>query len=151
MSGRRRTQSSFDPDEDYGPHREAARRLAGRTMTLTGRQKNDLAQAWQASDAAVWSEATSRAWSAAAAANRAVDLSIPRVAGVDNVWRDPFDPAHPTARCAATDALTALHTRDLIGTVNGWDQAAYDALTRPWVAVVGNVHPDDAQGSGQDA
>lgn len=39
--------------------------------------------------------------------------------------------------------LAALAARDLIGTVDGWDQAAYDLVTGPWVAALGPIHPDD--------
>lgn len=40
--------------------------------------------------------------------------------------------------------LIALAARDLIGTTEGWNQAAYDVLTWPWRTAVGALHPDDA-------
>lgn len=46
--------------------------------------------------------------------------------------------------CEYGGELLALAARDLIGTVPGWTQEAYDALTEPWrIAMGGQVHPDD--------
>ena len=45
---------------------------------------------------------------------------------------------------AAGDTACALTVRDLIGQRDGWDQAAYDALTGPWRRTIGPIHPDDA-------
>ena len=44
---------------------------------------------------------------------------------------------------AAEEAARALANRHLIGAVEGWDQDAYDTLTRAWSTVFGPVHPDD--------
>ena len=44
---------------------------------------------------------------------------------------------------AAGDTACALTVRDLIGQRDGWDQAAYDALTGPWRRTIGPIHPDD--------
>jgi hypothetical protein len=46
--------------------------------------------------------------------------------------------------CAYGGEVKALAARDLIGTIPGWTQEAYDLLTGPWVAAFGRpVHPDD--------
>lgn len=46
--------------------------------------------------------------------------------------------------CAYGGEVKALAARDLIGTVPGWTQEAYDLLTGPWLAAFGRpVHPDD--------
>jgi hypothetical protein len=39
--------------------------------------------------------------------------------------------------------LAGLAARDLIGTVDGWDQDAYDFATKPWLEALGPIHPDD--------
>ena len=50
---------------------------------------------------------------------------------------EPIGPAyHPTWR-GAMDAAEALVVRDCLA------QEHYETLTRPWVSVVGKVHPDD--------
>ena len=51
--------------------------------------------------------------------------------------------AGDTAGAAAGDTACALTVRDLIGQRDGWDQAAYDALTGPWRRTIGPIHPDD--------
>lgn len=83
-------------------------------------------------------------------------------AAIDAVYDDGYDEAERLA-CEALDAIgadgswwseigacayggevKALAARDLIGTVPGWTQEAYDLLTGPWVAAFGRpVHPDD--------
>jgi hypothetical protein len=78
-----------------------------------------------------------------------------------------YDSGYPEAEQAAADALDAigadefwwgcigscvyggeviaLAARDLIGTVPGWTQDAYDLLTRPWLTATGKpAHPGDA-------
>jgi hypothetical protein len=45
---------------------------------------------------------------------------------------------------AARDAAWAVAARHLIGRTPGWTQDAYDHLTRPWRANVGELHPEDA-------
>jgi len=49
------------------------------------------------------------------------------------------------AVCAAREAYLALTVRDLIGQ-DGFTQAHYDLLVRPWATAIGPVHPDDIQG-----
>ena len=51
--------------------------------------------------------------------------------------------ARDAAGDAAGDTACALTVRDLIGQRDGWDQAAYDALTGPWRRTIGPIHPDD--------
>ena len=48
-----------------------------------------------------------------------------------------------TAGDAAWGAAGALVSRDRIGQHPGWDQDAYDLLTRPWANTIGEVHPND--------
>ena len=53
------------------------------------------------------------------------------------------DAARDVARDVALGAAWALLLRDLIGQHPGWDQDAYDLLTRPWANTIGEVHPND--------
>ena len=55
----------------------------------------------------------------------------------DAAWDAARDAAWDAARDAVRDATLALLVRDLITTEQ------YDALTRPWRAAVGPIHPDD--------
>jgi len=58
--------------------------------------------------------------------------------GADGCWWDEV------GACAYGGEVKALAARDLIGTVPGWTQEAYDLLTGPWLAAFGRpVHPDD--------
>jgi hypothetical protein len=57
--------------------------------------------------------------------------------GVDTYWWG-------TVGCVFGHEAFALAARDLIGTHPGWDQAAYDLLTRPWRATITHLlHADD--------
>lgn len=60
--------------------------------------------------------------------------------GADGYWWE---------NCAGSDEFgfeaVALGARDLIGTVEGWDQKAYDLLAAPYRVAFGEpLHPDDA-------
>jgi hypothetical protein len=57
-------------------------------------------------------------------------------------WRHARGAAWNAARCAAWNAARALVVRDLIGQ-HGFTPEHYDTLIRPWVTVIGPVHPDD--------
>jgi hypothetical protein len=50
---------------------------------------------------------------------------------------------HDAARSAHSASTPHSSSRDLIGTVDGWDQDAYDFATEPWVKALGPIHPDD--------
>lgn len=62
-----------------------------------------------------------------------------RTVGADSYWWE---------NCTGSDkfgfAVVALAARDLIGTVEGWDQAAYDAIATPYRVAFGEpLHPED--------
>lgn len=56
-----------------------------------------------------------------------------RRAGVDASWWEYSVP------CSNGLEVIAVAARDLIGSVPGWDRAAYDLLTAPWVAAFGRI------------
>jgi hypothetical protein len=45
--------------------------------------------------------------------------------------------------CVWGHVALALAARHLIGRAPGWTPDAYATLTRPWVAALGPIHPDD--------
>lgn len=57
---------------------------------------------------------------------------------------EEMPPSWYTALTCAEETATALAHRHLIGKIVGWDQSAYDALTRAWRSAVGPIHPDDS-------
>jgi hypothetical protein len=58
--------------------------------------------------------------------------------GADGFWWSGI------GACAYGGEVKALAARDLIGTIPGWTQEAYDLLTGPWAAAFGRpAHPDD--------
>ena len=81
-----------------------------------------------------WSKSFVRARTVATYADR----NNARIAAQEAAWR--ASPSH--VRAVAIAAAVALSTRDLIGN-DGYKQADYDLLTKPWREVIGKVHPDD--------
>ena len=104
----------------------AERALCGDTMAVGDRYVAAIDE--QYPDGGAWT-----AQSAADAAQAALDA-----AGADGLlWAKGFS-------CAYGQEMLALAARDLIGTVPGWTQEAYDLLTAPWVAAFGRAaHSDD--------
>ena len=87
--------------------------------------------------AAVNAQYCGEGWIADAAANAAA-AALDAIGADGFWWRQCFS-------CQYGPEMLALAARDLIGTVPGWDRAAYDLLSAPWAAALGPIHPDDAQ------
>ena len=123
----------------FGPQWEQICALVLRAARLTPDEAERLAAAW----AAAWDAARAAAWDAAWDAAWAAAWDAARAAAWDAAWAAAWDAARDAAWDAARDAARALVVRDLIGP-EGFTQAHYDPLTRPWRQVIGPVHPDDA-------
>ena len=132
--------------EAFGPQGEQVAALIERARCLTAAEIKRLHAAWYAArDAAgyaAWYPARDAAWDAAwnAARNAARDAArdaagyAARNAARNAAWDAAWD--------AARNAAGSLVARDLIST------DAYDTLTRPWGEVIGPIHPDDDDWSG---
>jgi len=134
-----------------GPQGVQVAALIGRIRELTGGEVGQLDAArdgarYVARDAAL-DAARYAAWGAAWLAARGAAWDVARDAALDAAWYAALDAALDAAwyaaRYAAWYAAVALVSRDLIGHHPGWDQAAYDRLTRPWANTIGEVHPND--------
>lgn len=145
-----------DLADTFGSQWEAIVALVRRAAVVTEDEAARLAAAWDAAraaaPAAVWAAAraaaSAAAWvaasAAASAADRAAASVADRVGASVAVWVAARAAVWAAARDAAWNATRALAARDLIGK-NGFEQAHYDTLTRPWATVIGKVHPDDAE------
>ena len=122
----------------FGPQGEQVAALIECCRTLSAAELDRLYTAWYAAGYA----ARYAARHAARAARYAA-----RYAARDAAWLAARDAARAAAGdaagAAARAAACALTVRDLIGQRDGWDQAAYDALTGPWRRTIGPIHPDD--------
>lgn len=111
----------LDPRLAFGPQGEHVAALIERAGRLTVDEEH------RASAARVTAGDSGAAWYAAwrADTTRCAAWEATREAELVGAW------------AAVCDAALGLITRDLIST------AHYDTLTRPWVSVIGKVHPDD--------
>jgi hypothetical protein len=123
----------------FGPQWELIVALVRRAAILTSDDATRLDAAWHAARAPTW-DATR---AAARAAARAATWAAAWAAAWDAAWDAARAPAWDATRAATRAAALALVTRDLIGQ-HRYTQQHYDTLTRPWAAVIGPVHPDDA-------
>jgi hypothetical protein len=103
----------------------------------------DEAESWQAAAAAYHAEAdrlhTMPGTHALQDAQYAAGMALAEV-GADSYWWES------ATGCVWGSELLALAARDLLGTVEGWDQDAYDLLTRAWRrAFPGPLHPQDTE------
>jgi hypothetical protein len=112
--------------EAFGPQGEQVAALIERARCLTAAEIKRLHAAWYAARAAARYAARYAAWDAAG----------------DAAWYAAWDAAGYAAGDAAGYAAWSLVARDLIST------DAYDTLTRPWGEVIGPIHPDDDDWSG---
>ena len=133
--------AELDPRLALGPQADQLLALFDAAERLTGDQFRELAAArdaarYAARDAA-YDAARYAAYDAAyvAAWNAARDAA--RDAAWDAAWNAARNAARDAARDAAWDAAWALVVRDCL------PQEHYETLTRPWVSVIGKVHPDD--------
>lgn len=161
---------AIDDDIDYtqyGPAAPHLKTLVHRCAALTTEETETLAAQWdkprqgdprpllgwlkrKAAHRRVTARmrARGRADRAARDADRDTEALIRRVEGITRyAARDSTDETE-FAAAAATDALRALVSRDLITTteiVTGseFQQGHYDLLTEPWRKVIGPAHPDD--------
>ena len=111
----------------FGPQGEQVAALIECCRTLSAAELDRLYTAWNDAQDAARDAARDAAWLAARGAARVAARAA----------------AGDTAGAAAGDTACALTVRDLIGQRDGWDQAAYDALTGPWRRTIGPIHPDD--------
>ena len=123
----------------FGPQWEQVCALVLRAERLTPDEAERSDAAW----GAAWDAASDAAWYAALGAARGAAWD----AALDAAWEAASGAAWGATLDAAWDAASgaarALVVRDLISP-NGFTQAHYDLLTRPWREVIGPVHPDDA-------
>jgi len=125
----------------FGPQTSTIEALLARAATLTEDEARTLDEAmtldaarvaWDALDAA-----RDACWSATWVASRAATWDA-----LDACWSAIWVASWAATWVAAWDAVAALLVRDLIGK-HGFTQDHYDLLARPWVTVIGPVHPDD--------
>lgn len=118
-----------------GPQGAEVAALIARLKALTGDEVGQLGAAWLAARDSLWYAAWDAAWLAAWLAAR------------DAAWHAARVAARVAARSAARDAAWgaagALVSRDLIGESPGWDQGAYDLLTRPWAHLTQPTERED--------
>lgn len=100
---------------------------------LAGERDSTAATTYKTALDALYDDPTVRVAVLADRASTALDT-----AGADGFWWDRI--AFP---CGYGLEMLALAARDLIGTVPGWDRAAYDALTYAWSVAFGPIHPGD--------
>ena len=115
----------------FGPQGEQVAALIECCRTLSAAELDRLYTAWYAAGYAARYAARHAARDAAGYAARYAARAAAGYAARD------------AAGDAAGDTACALTVRDLIGQRDGWDQAAYDALTGPWRRTIGPIHPDD--------
>ena len=137
--------AELDPRLALGPQADQLLALFDAVGRLTGDQFRDLAAARDAAADASWDAAWNAAADAAADAardaagnaawNAAWDAA--RNAARYTAWDAAWYTAWDAARNAVVGAVEALVLRDCLA------QEHYDTLTRPWVSVIGKVHPDD--------
>ena len=133
--------AELGPRLALGPQADQLLALLDTAARLTGDNLRDLAAAWDAARDAAWDAARDAARNAArdAARNAAWDAArnAARNAAWDAARNAAWDAAWYAAWYAAWDAARALVVRDCL------PQEHYETLTRPWVSVIGKVHPDD--------
>jgi hypothetical protein len=123
--------------EAFGPQGEQVAALIERARCLTAAEIKRL----HAARYAAWYAASHAAWYAAWYAVRDAARYAAWCAARDAA-RDAAGYAAYAAWYAAGYAAWSLVARDLIST------DAYDTLTRPWGEVIGPIHPDDDDWSG---
>ena len=143
--------AELDPRLALGPQADQLLALFDTAERLTGDKLRELAAArdaargaaWYAARAAARAAARDAAWYAARAAARAAAWGAARDDS-NAAWYAARAAARAAAWAAAradsnaaADAAGALVVRDLL------PQEHYERLTRPWVSVIGKVHPDD--------
>ena len=157
--------AELDPRLALGPQADQLLDLFDTAERLTGDKLRELAAAWNATgkaardaarnvarnavwDAAVdvarnatWNVARNATWNAARDAAGNATWNAARDAAVDVVWDAAGNVVYDVAWNAAYDAAEALVVRDCL------PQEHYETLTRPWVSVIGKVHPDDEDAS----
>ena len=124
--------AELDPRLALGPQADQLLALLDTAERLTGDQLRELDAAWYAAWYAARAAARAAARDAAWYAARAAARDAARDAAWAAAWYAARDDSN-----AAADAAGALVVRDLL------PQEHYERLTRPWVSVIGKVHPDD--------
>ena len=127
----------------FGPQGEQVAALIECCRTLSAAELDRLYTAWYAAGYAARYAARHAARDAAGYAARYAARDAARAAAGYAARYAARDAARDAAGAAAGDTACALTVRDLIGQRDGWDQAAYDALTGPWRRTIGPIHPDD--------
>ena len=129
--------AELDPRLALGPQAGQLLALLDTAERLTGDKLRELAAAWNATGKAARYAARNVARNATWNAARDAAGNAAGNAAVDAVWDAAVDVARNAAWNAARDAAGALVVRDCL------PQEHYETLTRPWVSVIGKVHPDD--------
>ena len=125
--------AELDPRLALGPQADQLIALVDTAGRLTVDKLRDLAAARGA--------AGNAAWYAARDAARGAARDAARDAAGNAAWNAAGNAAWNAAWNVVYDVAEALVVRDCL------PQEHYETLTRPWVSVIGKVHPDDEDAS----
>ena len=132
--------AELDPRLALGPQADQLLALLDTAERLTGDKLRELAAARRATGNAAWYAAVHAGVHAAHAgvhAARGAAVHAARGAAGYAARNAARNATWDAAVDAAVDAAEALVVRDRL------PQEHYETLTRPWVSVIGKVHPDD--------